>query len=315
MTRLDPELWTFCWTPRNTARPRLFLDEPTPRRSVSFVSPTVQGRSFNRQADRPMAASSSTAAAIGSSASRADAARAAREQAAAAAAAPWLTRCICSERGKVLPILANALIALRNDPELIDCFAYDEMQRAPDLLCPLPGELIETRPLRDTDVADLQDYLQHRGLPHISKDVTHQAVDARAAERSFHPVRNYLDGLAWDHTARLNKWLVTYLGCPATHYVLAIGPIILVAMVARIYQPGCQADYMAVLEGAQGTGKLGRLQHPRRPLVLRRTARAGRRQGCIAAPTRQAGADRSLRDARPGARRGGAVEGVHHPSR
>ena len=234
------------------------LDEPTPRRSVSFVQP------FPSKADPSIG--KPTGPWLHSfehggrywrlRSPRADAERAARLQAAAIAAAPWLTLCIRSERGKVLPILANALIALRNDPELIDCFAYDEMQRAPILLRPLPGRsLIEPRPLRDTDVADLQDYLQHCGLPQISKDVTHQAVDARAAERSFHPVRDYLDGLAWDHTARLDKWLVTYLGCPATDYVLAIGPMILVAMVARIYQPGCQADYMAVLEGAQGTRK------------------------------------------------------------
>jgi hypothetical protein len=32
---------------------------------------------------------------------------------------------------KPLPIVANALIALRNDPAMIDAFAYDEMLCAP----------------------------------------------------------------------------------------------------------------------------------------------------------------------------------------
>jgi predicted P-loop ATPase len=74
-------------------------------------------------------------------------------------------------------------------------------------------------------------------------------------ERAFHPVRDYLDGLRWDKTHRLDAWLSTYLGAPSGAYEAKIGRMFLVGMVARIFKPGCQSDYMIVLEGDQGERK------------------------------------------------------------
>jgi predicted P-loop ATPase len=88
-----------------------------------------------------------------------------------------------------------------------------------------------------------------------SKDVVHQAVDLRAREGSFHPVHEYLDGLCWDGVPRLGSWLHTYLGVPIGEYSTGIGRLFIVAMVARVFKPGCKADYMLVLEGPQGAFK------------------------------------------------------------
>ncbi len=93
------------------------------------------------------------------------------------------------------------------------------------------------------------------GLSRVGKDVVHQAVDLRARECSFHPVRDYLDGLVWDGKPRLQTWLMVYLGAEATPYHEAVGKMVAVAMVARIMEPGCKVDYMMVLEGKQGTRK------------------------------------------------------------
>ena len=181
--------------------------------------------------------------------------------------APWLAGAITDSRGRILPILANLMIALRSAPEIAEAFAYDEMLRAPLLTRPLPAEEIDPgpfpRPVRDTDVSQLQEFLQRGGMPKIGKDMTHQAVDLRAQERKFHPVRAYLEGLAWDRTPRLDKWLSRYLGAePSPYpgaeespYIAAIGRMFLIAMVARAFLPGCKADYMLVLEGDQGVGK------------------------------------------------------------
>ena len=110
---------------------------------------------------------------------------------------------------------------------------------------------------RDEDVSQLQEWLQHQGLPRIGKDTVHQAVDQRARERSFHPVRDWLDSLAWDGAERLGGWLKAYLGATGDerlsrrhrrHVPHLHGR-------ARSLQPGCKADYMLVLEGEQGIEK------------------------------------------------------------
>jgi predicted P-loop ATPase len=156
------------------------------------------------------------------------------------------------EGWKAASSVANALIGLR--AVWPDALAYDEMLCAPMLMQALKGENgFEPRPLTDVDVGIMQEVLQHRGLKRIGKDAMHQAVDIRAHERRFHPVRRYLEGLEWDGAER--PLFSTYFGAEETPYVKAIGRMFLIAMVARIYQPGCKADYMPVIEGPQGEFK------------------------------------------------------------
>ena len=172
--------------------------------------------------------------------------------------AAWLDDCIEGSTGAPLPILANAMLALRRDALIRDCFVYDEMLRAPLLTTKLPGfteEIEHARPVSDTDVGVLQEYLQRAGLARLSRDTVHQAVDMRAHERTVHPIRQYLEALEWDGKDRLHSWLPFYLGTDDNAYSRGIGAMFLIAMVARIFEPGCKADYMLVLEGHQGARK------------------------------------------------------------
>jgi predicted P-loop ATPase len=163
---------------------------------------------------------------------------------------PWLNKCIVG-RGEPLPILANALIAL--EATMPATFAYDEMLRAPILMSPLKPEAgFLPRTLCDVDVGLVQEKLQHLGLRRITKDTVHQAVDIRAGERRFHPVRNYLNGLRWDGKPRITKFTSVYLGSEPTPYADQTGLMFLISMVARIFDPGCKVDHMLVLEGPQG---------------------------------------------------------------
>ncbi len=161
------------------------------------------------------------------------------------------------ENGGAIANLANAMTALRRAPELRDCFAFDRMAMVPMLVRPIPhGDPKDLpRPVQDGDVSQVQEWLQRHELRRLGKDTTHQAVDQRAAEKAFHPVRDYLSALRWDKTPRLLSWLHAYLGAEKNAYTSGIGQMFLIAMVARVFKPGCKADYMLVLEGEQGAQK------------------------------------------------------------
>jgi predicted P-loop ATPase len=166
----------------------------------------------------------------------------------------WLHDAVVGETGKPLPVLANVLAALRS--EMRDHFGFDEMLRTALLMQPLKDELyFSPRPITDVDVACVQERLQRLGLKRLSKDTAFQAVDARAHECAFHPVRDYLDHLEWDGTSRIANLFTEYFGAEPTEYAREIGRMFLVSMVARIARPGCKADHLPVIEGPQGTLK------------------------------------------------------------
>jgi predicted P-loop ATPase len=168
----------------------------------------------------------------------------------------WLEVCILSDNGKPIPNLANALSGLR--ALLPDHLAFDEMARVSVLKQSL-GDDPGFREVAVTDyhVSVMQELLQHRGLTRLSRDVAHQAVEQRSRERSFHPVRNYLNHVAdtWDRRDRLSTFAATYLGAEHSEYARTVATMFLISMVARIYRPGCKVDHMLVLEGPQGAMK------------------------------------------------------------
>ena len=76
-----------------------------------------------------------------------------------------------------------------------------------------------------------------------------------AHEQKYHPVEDYLDGLVWDGTPRIDKWLADYCGAEDNELNAQFGSKLMIAGVRRIKQPGVKFDTMLVLEGAQGAGK------------------------------------------------------------
>ena len=241
-----------------------------------------------------------------------------------AAGHEWLAHCQRNSEGNLRSNLANALVALREAPELQELFSYDEMLRAPLLMKSVPGAGAPDpigaapsdlpRPVRDVDVTAVQEWLQRAGLSTVSKDTTHQAVDLCASERAFHPVRQYLNGLRWDGERRLLGWLNAYLGVDHGKYATGIGTMFMIAMVARVFEPGLQGGLHAGAGRAAGRTQVYSVRDPRRPLVLRQSAGHPRRQGRVAASQRKV-ADRDRRAIRAGQGRGRGAESIHHPRR
>jgi predicted P-loop ATPase len=160
--------------------------------------------------------------------------------------------------------LVNVMTALTFAPELSDLVAFDDMQKAVMLMKSLDvlkgmreigASGFQPRPLTDADMSAVQEWLQIAAMPRLARDVVFQALDQRARERAFHPVRDHLSRLKWDGEPRLAGWLSAYLGAEHSAYTAGIGRLFLIGMVARIFKPGCKCDYMLVLEGAQGARK------------------------------------------------------------
>ena len=82
------------------------------------------------------------------------------------------------------------------------------------------------------------------------------ALKLECLEHSFDPIREYLDGLKWDGVPRLDGWLTRYCGAADTPLNRAFGRKTLLAAVRRVREPGCKFDFMLVLEGPQGQGKI-----------------------------------------------------------
>jgi predicted P-loop ATPase len=169
----------------------------------------------------------------------------------------WLKQCVLSDgrNRQPLPILANALIALNNDPAVRNALAFDEMLSVPFLMHPVGepfGADFSCRPLTDDDITRLQQWMQQNGLKRVGRETVRDAANACAKENAYHPVREYLEQLQWDGQPRANAWLTTKLSANLNPYTKAIGTMFLISMVARILEPGCKVDHMLVLEGSQG---------------------------------------------------------------
>jgi predicted P-loop ATPase len=170
----------------------------------------------------------------------------------------WKQEWHVSENGNPLPTLFNAMVALRNSEGLTDIVRYDEMARSVILSTQIPNtpqDKTIPRHIKDGDIIAIQEELQLIGLRRVAKATVQDAIQLRAEQDKFHPVRDYLNSLTWDGTRRIFGWLGRYLGVEGSPYSDKIGELFLIALVARQFKPGCKADYMLILEGPQGALK------------------------------------------------------------
>lgn len=167
--------------------------------------------------------------------------------------ATWKDSLILSAQGTPHSNLDNAIRALCLAPEWKDVLAWDlfglrvhARQKTPWGFTGQWGNIEDIR---------VTEWLQAQGLTRLQKSTAIDAVETAAALRSFHPVREYLDGLKWDGDSRLDTMLTDYFGVVSSTYVAAVSRRWPISAVSRIFKPGCQADYALILEGAQGLRK------------------------------------------------------------
>lgn len=107
----------------------------------------------------------------------------------------------------------------------------------------------------DSDDAGLRNYIDriYKGL--LNDSVFGDIFIERVSINSYNPVKDYLNGLVWDGTPRLDTLFIDYLGAEDSPYNRAVCRKAFTAAVARAMNPGCKFDNMLILAGPQGIGK------------------------------------------------------------
>lgn len=169
----------------------------------------------------------------------------------------WMGKLVVHTRtGDVQKLRENAMLILQNDPRLKCRVGYDEFADRVTVLEPLPWESKWAGRRRWTDADDQQLRCYIEKAYHF--DSPGKLLDAFAAvtqQNAFNDVQEYLGGLVWDGTPRLDTMLVDYLNAEDTPYTRAVTRKIFVAAVARAMSPGVKFDYSVILVGRQGKGK------------------------------------------------------------
>lgn len=162
--------------------------------------------------------------------------------------------------GKAAKTLNNAFnYFIMDDSPIKRIIAWDEFNGQVKLMRPAPWTELEVPAegleWSDTDSTLLRLWLGREKRVDFPTEVIDKAVLAAAQLHKVHPVRDFLDGLVWDKVPRLESWLVKYAGAKDTAFVRQASEKVLLQAVNRIFNPGCKADYVLVLEGNQGVGK------------------------------------------------------------
>ena len=165
----------------------------------------------------------------------------------------WQHRLSMNKRGDIENTIQNLTIILQNDPKLKG-IVFNELSDCIEIKGSVPWQH-PSKYWRDADDAQLLTYLTyHYGkFTRVNYDV---ALAKVVDDRSFHPIRQYLDGLPeWDRTERVDTLLTDYLGAEDNPYTRAVIRKTLCGAIARVMIPGIKFDTMLVLSGPQGIGK------------------------------------------------------------
>ena len=157
---------------------------------------------------------------------------------------------------KFLPLPTNFGLILRNDRGIKGAVAYDLFSGRAVLKRDLPWRPMALDPQwNNNDYNGLIEYVDqyYRGL--TGKTALMDEADHVFAQNNFHPVRDYLNGLQWDGTERLDTMLTDYLGAEPSELTGAMTRKHFAAAVARVMTPGIKYDYVLTLIGPEGSGK------------------------------------------------------------
>ena len=152
----------------------------------------------------------------------------------------------------------NPLTSFNNTVEALRAFGlefgYDEFRKQRVI----GGHYLQdfAGPLSDNAEVFLRGLLRkHFGFD-TGKDNVHDAIAELCLHSRFDSLLAHVEALpAWDGVPRLDSWLVKFCGAADSVYSREVGAVVLMAAIARAFEPGAKFDYMLVLIGEQGIRK------------------------------------------------------------
>ena len=160
-----------------------------------------------------------------------------------------------TEKGGVRNSIHNCLTVFQYDPILSGAVAKNLLTERIDLLKPI-GRKRRTgsKAMTDTDMKYIRLYLEKTyGL--TSEKKIADAADLAADANSYHPIRDYLNGLVWDGKERIRYCLRHFLGADTDNFTYHSLRLFLLGAIHRAFHPGCKFEVMLCLVGGQGAGK------------------------------------------------------------
>jgi predicted P-loop ATPase len=170
-------------------------------------------------------------------------------------AVEWMSELDTDNRGAYLSSAQNLNLIFTNDARLKDCFKQNQFDNKRYAFKTLPWRRVtKPEPLRNVDYSGIRNYIETiYGITGVQK--IDDALALEFEKRSFHPIKDYLNGLEWDGQERVDYLLIDYFGAPDNAYTREAIRKTLVAAVSRVYNPGQKFDLVLTLIGAQGTNK------------------------------------------------------------
>lgn len=167
----------------------------------------------------------------------------------------WLDKLEYTEQGKIRSTISNFNLIIENEPLLKGKIAYNEFSNRANVIGRLPWRKKDNlSDWNDTDDSGIREFIEkYYGISSTAKCA--DALALSFEKHSFHPIKDYLNGLLWDGRKRVETLFIDYLGAEDNSYVRVVAKKILTAAVARVMEPGCKFDNMPVLAGPQGIGK------------------------------------------------------------
>lgn len=165
----------------------------------------------------------------------------------------WEEQLETSKSGAVQSTISNILLILENHPAFAGHITHDLFSGVNAVVGGLPWDR-DAKQWKDADDANLRLWLErHYGI--TGKEKVADALTAVLTRHSYHPIRDYLSGLTWDGTPRLERLVIDYIGADDNDLTRTMTRKHFTAAVARVFEPGCKYDYCLVLTGPEGAGK------------------------------------------------------------